>query len=457
MPNDLIVNIDDIIVQPNRMRRANGIEDLAASIQQVGLLQAIVLRKDGERYVLVAGLRRLKAVKFLRHGTIRARIVDVDEIDAAIMEIDENLQRAELTALQRAQHITERKHYWISKHQETKHGGAPGNKGKGRGKAPRIKGANLASLINAHNSADGQTAPALSFVKETAKATQSAERTIKRFDQIGKHLCRQAQDLLMGTSLEDRKTDLLALAKVKDNSEQIHIAQLIHDGKATTFLRAKKLLEAERLRIKPPPLPTGPFDVIVVDPPWEYKKRPDDSSKRESIGYATMSIDEIKKLPIKNLANDKAILWLWTTNAHLPDAFNVLKVWGFKYKTLLTWNKVRIGMGDWLRGKTEHCLMCVKGKATVLLTNQTTLISESRRQHSEKPQAFYELVESLCPGAKVGLFARQERKDWLMWGNPYDISLLNEITENASSSPNGKAIARGHYSGGMPHAEKSGY
>jgi hypothetical protein len=105
------------------------------------------------------------------------------------------------------------------------------------------------------------------------------------------------------------------------------------------------------------------------------------------------------------------------TNAHLPEAFAVARAWGFAYKTLLTWDKHRVGMGDWLRGQTEHALLCVRGRPTVLLGGQTTLIRETSRGHSIKPEAFYALVESLCPGAKLELFARAARPGWESWGH----------------------------------------
>jgi N6-adenosine-specific RNA methylase IME4 len=132
-----------------------------------------------------------------------------------------------------------------------------------------------------------------------------------------------------------------------------------------------------------------------------------------------MSVNEIKALPVGGLAAPDAILWLWTTNAHLADAFDVLRAWGFCYKTMLTWGKSRFGTGDWLRGQTEHCLLGVRGRPRVRLTNQSTLLLAPARGHSQKPQEFYELVEGLCPGAKVELFARRQRPGWAAHGNQF--------------------------------------
>jgi N6-adenosine-specific RNA methylase IME4 len=428
MLDDALVPIEDVIVPRKRMREANHIEELAASIDKNTLLHPITLRRDGKDLILVAGRRRLEAVKLLGRDRIWATILDIDETQALLAEIDENLQREELTALQRANHMKERKNVWESLHPETKHGGAPGNKGGGRGKAPKpkdesitppIKDGIIPSLIPAPSSSPAPSVLPIeqpeSFVNEVAKKTKKSPSTVEQDIRIGEGLCRQAKELLEGTPVEDRKVDLLSIARL-DHTEQVAIAQLIHDGEATTFQRAKKLLEAAAIRAEPKPLPSGPFRVIVVDPPWHYEKRNDDSSKRENTSYATMTIDEIKNMDIAAISERDAILWLWITNSHLPEAFAIIKAWGFTYKTMLTWDKVRIGMGDWLRGQTEHCLMCVRGRPNVILTGQTTLIRETSKKHSAKPEKFYRLVESLCAGSKVELFARKAREGWEQWG-----------------------------------------
>jgi N6-adenosine-specific RNA methylase IME4 len=125
------------------------------------------------------------------------------------------------------------------------------------------------------------------------------------------------------------------------------------------------------------------------------------------------------------LAHTDCILWLWTTNAFLRDAFRVLDAWGFQEKTVLTWVKDRLGVGDWLRGQTEHCLLAVRGNPVVTLTNQSTILNSQRGEHSEKPDAFYRLVESLCPGSKVELFARTPRPGWVPWGNEVEEAMTD--------------------------------
>jgi N6-adenosine-specific RNA methylase IME4 len=178
--------------------------------------------------------------------------------------------------------------------------------------------------------------------------------------------------------------------------------------------------DAEQAAAEPPPLPEGPFRVIVADPPWQYDKREEDTTHRGALPYPSMSIEEIKALPVGDMVHEDCILWLWTINAHMPHAFGILEAWGFTHKTILTWVKDRMGLGDWLRGQTEHCLLAVRGKPTVPLTNQTTVIRGPLREHSRKPDEFYSLVESLCPGSKVELFSRQQRDGWHAHGNQTD-------------------------------------
>ena len=187
--------------------------------------------------------------------------------------------------------------------------------------------------------------------------------------------------------------------------------QLNQAARQVSRQKAVDAIEAE-----PAPLPIGPFRVLVADPPWAYAKRKDDGTHRAALTYPDMTTDEICALPVGAMASDDSILWLWTTNAFMRDAFRVLDSWGFREKTILTWVKSKMGTGDWLRGKTEHCILAVRGRPTVVLTNQTTALEGAVREHSRKPDEFFALVEALCPGSKVEMFARKKREGWSAWG-----------------------------------------
>lgn len=193
------------------------------------------------------------------------------------------------------------------------------------------------------------------------------------------------------------------------------IKKALGEQKKKKKQKEKKEL-AEQIRQEPVKPPSGKFRVIAIDPPWKYGNRVDDTTHRGRNQYPDMGIDEICALPVADLAEADCTLWLWTTNAFMRDAYACLDAWGFKDKTILTWDKVNIGLGDYLRNVTEHCILATRGKPVLQLTNQTTLISEKRREHSRKPEAFYKLVDALCPGAKLEMFSREPRNGWQQWG-----------------------------------------
>jgi N6-adenosine-specific RNA methylase IME4 len=177
--------------------------------------------------------------------------------------------------------------------------------------------------------------------------------------------------------------------------------------------RLQVIRKANVIKSEPPPLPgNGPYRVIVADPPWPYEKRQDDPSHRGVLPYPAMSISQICNRHVAAIAHTDSILWLWTTNHHMREAFSVLDAWGFEQKTILTWVKDRMGMGDWLRGKSEHCLLATRGNPIVHLTNQTTVLHGPVREHSRKPREFYDLVEKLCPAPRYAdLFSRYRHSE----------------------------------------------
>lgn len=214
-----------------------------------------------------------------------------------------------------------------------------------------------------------------------------------------------------------------ALAAIPEKKFESFVAETRAKGERITTSAPLKLARFEdkanlaaALRAKPIPLATGRFNVIASDPPWAYEKRAEDVTQRGRIPYPSMSTDEICALPVGDRCEHDCILWLWTTNAFMRDAYRVIDAWGFAEKTILTWAKDRMGMGDWLRGQTEHCILAVRGKPIVQLTNQTTLLNGVVREHSRKPDSFFDLVEKLCPGSKLEMFCREPREGWAAWG-----------------------------------------
>lgn len=197
----------------------------------------------------------------------------------------------------------------------------------------------------------------------------------------------------------------------KEGAKEITTAGALKLYKQREKKQAKDEI-VERLNAQPTLEPGEPVDVLVVDPPWRYDSRAQDATHRAANPYPDMTPLEIAKLSIPKELNENAIVWLWTTNAFMNHAFVIAGKWGLKVKTILTWAKDRMGTGDWLRGQTEHCLLCVKGKPTITLTNQTTLLRGPLREHSRKPEEFFDLVNSLCPGTKREKFGREKRPGW---------------------------------------------
>jgi N6-adenosine-specific RNA methylase IME4 len=161
--------------------------------------------------------------------------------------------------------------------------------------------------------------------------------------------------------------------------------------------------------------PTGLYDVVVVDPPWNYGREYDPESSRVANPYPEMNIDEIKSIELPT--KDDCILFLWTTHMFLPHAFNILKDWGFDYKATMVWDKEKIGMGYWLRMQCEFCLVGIKGKPIWTNTTERDIIREVRREHSRKPDSFYKLVEKITIGNRLDYFSREQRVNWDNFGN----------------------------------------
>lgn len=154
---------------------------------------------------------------------------------------------------------------------------------------------------------------------------------------------------------------------------------------------------------------TGPFRVIVADPPWDVIPRGGRASD------PPMTVEQICMLPVEDLAHNDAVLWLWLTNHFTREAHDVISAWGFTYKMCATWVKPQLGMGHYLRSRTEHVYLAVRGKPTITLTSQDNIIEGPVREHSRKPDSFYELVEAVCPGSKVEMFGCEARKGWARW------------------------------------------
>jgi N6-adenosine-specific RNA methylase IME4/ParB-like chromosome segregation protein Spo0J len=164
------------------------------------------------------------------------------------------------------------------------------------------------------------------------------------------------------------------------------------------------------------------YAVIYADPPWHFEVYNEESGIESAAAnhYSTMSLDEIRALPIPSLASPDAALFMWTTVPHLRESFQVLDAWGFEYKTNIVWVKDKIGLGYFVRNQHELLLVATRGDmpSPSPANRPPSVISAPRREHSRKPDEAYELIERMYPELpKIELFARHARPGWAAWGN----------------------------------------
>jgi N6-adenosine-specific RNA methylase IME4 len=178
------------------------------------------------------------------------------------------------------------------------------------------------------------------------------------------------------------------------------------------------------------------FSTILADPPWQFTNRTGKMAPEHKRlnRYATMSLRDICEIPVALAAHSPAHLYLWVPNALLPDGLEVMKSWGFTYKSNIIWHKVRKdggpdgrGVGFYFRNTTEIVLFGTRGSMRTLAPGrrQVNIIKSMKQEHSRKPDALYDLIESCSPGPFLELFARGTRRGWFAWGNQasqYDIT-----------------------------------
>lgn len=180
------------------------------------------------------------------------------------------------------------------------------------------------------------------------------------------------------------------------------------------------------------------YGTILADPPWRFSNRTGKMApehKRLS-RYSTMTMQEIMELPVSQLALPKSHLYLWVPNALILEGLEVMKRWGFTYKTNIVWYKIRKdggpdgrGVGFYFRNVTELVLFGTRGNLRTLSPGrrQVNVICRRKREHSRKPDELYNLIEQCSPGPYLELFARYERPGWTQWGNEVHPALQEEL------------------------------
>lgn len=178
------------------------------------------------------------------------------------------------------------------------------------------------------------------------------------------------------------------------------------------------------------PFPDKKYNIIYADPPWTYKVWSEKGSGRSaSQHYKTMSKNEIQELPVKNISDNDCILFLWATYPCLEEALELIKIWGFTYKTIaFTWVKRNKksdswfwGLGHWTRSNPEICILATKGKPKRISSSVHSVIDTRIEKHSKKPDEVRERIIKLVGDLpRIELFARENHDGWDTWGDEID-------------------------------------
>ena len=197
------------------------------------------------------------------------------------------------------------------------------------------------------------------------------------------------------------------------------------------------------------------YKVIYADPPWTFSTYSRKGKGRSAEAYYDcMTLADIKALPVSEWAADDCVLLLWTTDPLLEKAFEVIRAWGFTYKTVgFYWAKLRkpeplyndscffTGLVFWTRANPEPCLLATRGKPHRLSAYVRKLIVSPRREHSRKPDEVYARIEALCEGPYLELFARSSQPRWDRWGLDADIREIGPRRWRAASYPDAPQAA----------------
>lgn len=266
-------------------------------------------------------------------------------------------------------------------------------------------------------------------VAQAAELLNVSERSVKTARKVQEH---GAPELI--AAVDEGKVSVSAAAAIAEapKNEQ---AQIVARGEkeilaAAKAIRAEKAAVSREIRLdKIAEISRGNreldtearYPVIYADPPWRYENPPIGATSRAIENhYPTMTLDEICAMPVGKLAADDALLYLWATAPKLEECFEVIRAWGFEYRTHMVWDKEKIGMGYHARNQHELLLICKRGNIPPPApgTQPSSVYREARGEHSAKPAFFAEMIEGAYPGLpKIELFCRDPRPGWVAWGN----------------------------------------
>ena len=366
---------------------------LAASIELIGLIHPITITEDG---TLIAGEHRLEAHKHLGLEEIECVVLDCDKLQGELAEIDENLIRNDLDPIGIGEHALRRDEI--------------------------LEELGLRAKVGDNQHTGGGAESARPQTTELiANEIGISKRVLQENKQLARDLTATAKEAVRKVGAT--KQEALKLAR-KIPEEQEVIAQRILDGMAETVPDAIREVERERVKAYLDDVATqrvkaveGVYDVIVLDPPWDMKKiELNVLPEQVEFEYPTMAEEELADLKIP--AADDCHLWLWTTQRFLPVALRLLEKWGFQYVCTFVWHK-NDGFQPFELPKynCEFVLYSKKGTPQFVDTKAFyTCFEAPRGKHSEKPEAFYEVVRRVTAGRRLDMFNRRKIEGFDGWG-----------------------------------------
>jgi N6-adenosine-specific RNA methylase IME4 len=420
------IEIDLQLCYPNPKARQidpAAVTALAGSIAEGGLLNAITVRKvqksRGTRmtdaFEVIAGMHRVKAFRWLQRETIPAIVLDIDDLHAELMLIDENLYRNDLTAAERASAQARRKAIYQQLHPETKPGGDRGNQHTG----PKVA-----------NGQVGQEPTAPRFDEAAAEATGQSERSVRRDVTRGEALGEAALAKIARTSL-DKGEELDALAKLPACRREALIGRAQQGAKVSAKIELKKAIRESKekdLADKILDLPEVKAGLIISDFEWDFQpySRETGMDRHASNHYVTAKDSHTPEQIVErqrermSIAADNCVHLMWVPACFSAIGHKVMELQGFKYVSQFVWIKPGMGTGYWVRDCHELLFIGVKGKipAPCMGEQFRSAIEAPKGAHSEKPDFQYEIAEKYFPNLpKIELNARRSRPGWLSWGD----------------------------------------
>lgn len=199
---------------------------------------------------------------------------------------------------------------------------------------------------------------------------------------------------------------------------QKKVSEAIKTGEAKSAKDAIRLARKAEIETAAA-LPSNKYRILYADPPWKYSDGLTANYGATQYHYPSMSTTELCAMPIAEIAEDNAVLFLWVTSPLLEDCFPIIKAWGFKYKTSFVWDKVKHNMGHYNSVRHEFLLVCTRGSCTPDVNKlYDSVQSIERTEHSEKPEEFRQIIDTIYPhGARLELFARKSVEGWEVYGN----------------------------------------